>query len=136
MSNAPSLIASASCIAKSPSPHFGQRRCEMFGTRISSPLTDIVTASRVLRIIVPHVGQASSGSSACRLGAAAPRFRLVFALILRLPVERDDNAGWQPSWHPGWAPSSYGESMHMVNGTQCTVSDPNGAELGSPGRQH
>src|SRR6266545_6195803 len=87
MSNAPSLIILAFWRVNSPSPHLGQRRCGMFGMRISSPLTDIVTAFRVLRIIVPHVGQASSGSTTARC------FGLVFVLILPLPVERDDNAG-------------------------------------------
>src|ERR671919_2388355 len=94
MSNAPSLSASASWRLNNPSPHLGHRRCEMLGTRISSPFTDEVTASWVLRIIVPHVGQASSGSTTARRLAAVTRgFGLVFVLITRLPpVERDDDA--------------------------------------------
>src|SRR3990170_4479210 len=94
MSKAPSLSASASWRLNNPSPHLGHRRCEMFGTRISSPFTDDVRASWVLRIIVPHVGQASSGSTtARRLAAVTGAFGLVFVFITRLsPVERDDDA--------------------------------------------
>src|SRR5712691_6783305 len=73
--------------------HFGQLKCTADGTVISSPFTGSRRLPRFSTIVVPHAGQASSGSARPRRRRIEPfwlgTFFVISVLVL---VERHDYA--------------------------------------------
>src|SRR5580700_9094857 len=90
MAIASSCSRFASWYRSKTSPHLGQARCRADGTEISSPLTRRRSVDRFSTMLVPQIGQASSGTSLTR-GTTA-ELRSGFFLVVFIFVKRDHDA--------------------------------------------